>query len=188
MSHLKPPLPASALADIAREQTFRHEEPRGTNRGPLLKEIFAADNYTPGNRDESYPWCAAFVDFVVKTWIERGGDMDAELPRTAAAFGLIEWGRANAPGTLVFSTANPNFDPDKLWPQVGDIVVYNFSHCGIVSLIHPGARAFYAVEGNTDSAGSREGWEVCEKVRRFQDVRRWIRINPPKGTKAGGNI
>lgn len=178
---IKPPLSISALADVAKAQTFRHESLRGSNRGPLLREIFAADNYTPGNRDDGYPWCAAFVDFCVAQWIERGGEMNAELPQTPSAFGLIEWGRKWAPGTFVFSTTNRNFGPGKVWPERGDLVVYNFSHCGIVDAVSQGSRFFTAIEGNTDSRGSREGWEVCPRVRKFSDVRRWIRVMPVDG-------
>ena len=67
----------------------------------------------------------------------------------------------------------------KSWvPQVGDIVVYRFPrghHVGIVDapLVNG---SFYAIEGNTDAEGSREGDGVWHKQRNFQYVAAFIRL------------
>ena len=58
----------------------------------------------------------------------------------------------------------------------GDILVYNIHHCGIaVSDAESGI--FYAVEGNTNADGSREGTAVLKKIRKTSFVKARIRID-----------
>lgn len=172
------------LASIADAQAGLHEEPRGSNRGAQLQKFFDADNYdpVPGPGDHGYPWCAAFVCWCVQELMRQSpagtfGGMKA--PRTAAAFGFIDWGRAQNSACLVISPER--MQPGGLWPEPGDIVVFEFSHIGIVLSVNEKARNFTSVEGNTDSKGSREGWEVARKPRVFGDVRRFIRLIPTGG-------
>lgn len=168
------------LADIAAADVGEaYESPRGSNRGPTLAKFFAADNYEPGPRDEGYPWCAAAVCCWVQEFLADPvakpmfGQIDR--PRTAAAFGLIEWGKRA--GCLVFTPRQ--CAPGAYWPNRGDIVVFEFSHCGIVdAAARVPARNFTAIEGNTDSQGSREGWEVAKRPRVFSEVRAFVRLTP----------
>jgi hypothetical protein len=59
----------------------------------------------------------------------------------------------------------------------GDIVVFTFSHIGI-AVSSPDKNGNVAtVEGNTDSAGSREGGGVYLKTRHLSKIRSRIRFN-----------
>jgi hypothetical protein len=56
----------------------------------------------------------------------------------------------------------------------GDIVVFTFSHIGIVESVQPGS--VKTIEGNTNEEGSREGTAVQRKSRSNSAVRRFIRL------------
>lgn len=163
------------------------EEPRGSNRGQRLQKFFKADDYDPPGKDEGYPWCAAAVSFWVQDFLNRvGGTLFkwVRAPRTASAFGLIGWARAA--GCMVFTPRDCMDGSHRYaqgpWPVPGDIVVFTFSHCGIVKAAHSRAGTFTCIEGNTDSEGSREGWQVARKPRVFNQVKAFIRLTP-KGEK-----
>lgn len=59
-------------------------------------------------------------------------------------------------------------------PAVGDIVVFSFSHIGIVESL--GDNSLGTIEGNTNEEGSREGKEVARKTRSKSIVRALIRL------------
>lgn len=165
------------LAAIAEAELGNGESPRGSNRGVGIQKYFRADDYVPNKNDDGYPWCASFICYCVATFSEsRQGELfrNFPLPRTAAAYGLVEW--AKKAGCFIFP---PKLcTPKGYWPQRGDVVVYNFSHCGIITAAGTPDRHFSAVEGNTDSQGSREGWEVARKARVFGQVKMFIRLTP----------
>lgn len=175
------------IASIAEAQIGLRESPRGSNKGPQLQKFFDADNYDPipGPGDHGYPWCAAFVCWVVQEFLRRdaGGRFSGiTAPRTAAAFGLIDWARTQSPRVQIISPAACSV-AGVPWPKRGDLVVYGFSHCGVVTWSTPPEKRIDAVEGNTDLAGSREGWEVAPKGRKFAVVKAFIRLVPKEARK-----
>lgn len=176
--------PTEHLADIAESYIGVHEEPRGSNKGPKLKEIFAADNYKPNAADDGYPWCAAFVCRCVLVFLalKLAAFRGLFRPTTPAAWGLITWAQQN--GHFVFhpTKGKRHYQPGTR-PQRGDIVAYEFSHCGIVSAQNARGQNFTAVEGNTNDDGSRDGYEVCPRPRTWSDARAFIRLTP-KALKA----
>ncbi len=161
------------------------ESPRGSNRGPLIAKFFAADQYEPAGADEGYAWCAAAVSYWVQTWLKGCPEAKrlfskVQPPRTAGAFALQTWAERQAgameilPGAL-FRSGTASVRP-------GDVLVYAFSHCGIAKTASKGG-FFTAIEGNTDAAGSREGWQVARKVRGVSSLRAALRF-VPKGIPA----
>lgn len=153
------------LIDIALSQVGNAESPRGSNRGPSIRKYFAADDYIPGRAtDEGYPWCASFVSWCLRVLLSEYS-APWQPPRTARAFGLLDWARRNklqvdGPGNM---------------PFLGDIVVFSFSHCGICTDIL-GRGQFACTEGNTDDQGSREGWKVAVRSRGTKDIKGVIRL------------
>ena len=80
----------------------------------------------------AYPWCMAFVQ-----WVFNQAGM--KLPYlTASCNGLLTWYQKNKPGNIVKA------------PKPGDIVIYNFSHTGVVESV--GSSTVTAIEGNTSPA------------------------------------
>ena len=77
--------------------------------------------------------------------------------------GWLDWARRE-PGVRVVRK-----------PLPGDIVVFNFSHIGLVAGAGGGCD-FQAIECNTDDSGGREGVEVARRRRTLRQVRAFIRL------------
>jgi hypothetical protein len=143
--------PFQALADIAASQLGTQEDARHTNNGAAIAK-YQHDTNLGG---QGWPWCAAFVDWCVHQFLlvpANAAICDvpfANRPRTAAAFGLRTWGLDN--NCRIFHPNNK--DSHALFPIAGDLVVFTFSHCGIVS--RPiDAHHFECVEGNSNTTAA----------------------------------
>lgn len=166
--------PQEKLIEIAGREVGK-KETAGSNRGPDVRKYQAATNLEPG----AWPWCAAFVcwciqqwlaDPEVKTWLNLKTTTTSNWrPRTALAFGFLKWAQARPATTTIL--------PDTAEPQPGDIVVFDFSHIGIVLNAAPNGKML-TIEGNTNGAGSREGDSVEGKIRSRSLARAFIRIRP----------
>lgn len=164
------------LAELALSQVGVKES-GGNNRGAKICEYQSATNLTPA----AWPWCAAFCCWIIREWLK-----DPEVvkwlglkiktpsqwrPRTAAAFGFIKWAQDRPATTKVLG--------EMAKPQVGDLVVFDFSHIGIVVKVV--GKKIVCVEGNTNQKGTRDsesGDGVWLKTRTASLVRSYIRINP----------
>ena len=152
-------LPAIALGEVGTEEV------NGSNCGVRVNEYKAATNLPPG---ESWPWCAAFVDWCVRQAM-AGGTYTFQRPTTAGAWDLINWSLAQDDSTQTKRSPGQDIEP-------GDIIVYTFSHCGIAVGPPDEDGYFSTVEGNTDTAGSREGGGVFRKTRKTSQVKARIRL------------
>jgi hypothetical protein len=156
--------PFTYLATLADSQIGVEEDSHHTNCGAAIAK-YQADTALGG---QGWPWCAAFVDWCVHQFLlipefaEVCAIPLANRPRTASAFGLRTWGMDN------------NCRITRL-PQVGDLVVYTFSHCGIVSSLIDSYH-FEAIEGNTNADGGRDGYTVARKTREISRVLCFIRL------------
>ena len=166
------------LAEIARSQVGVREV-GGNNNGSSIRKYQAATSLKPAD----WPWCAAFVDWCISEWL-KDKEVQAWLslktmttevwrPKIARAYGLIEWAKSRPNTTHVYT--------EKATPFAGDIVIYDFSHCGILTKLADGR--IQVVEGNTNGRGDREstsGDGVWLKRRLPYSVKSYIRINPSK--------
>lgn len=162
-----PILPAKLIQIALREQGV--SETGHTNCGPRVNEYKAATTLPAA---ESWPWCAAFVCWCVQEALRALGLKETptfKRPTTASAFNLINWSRAQDNTTATKMRPGSDIRP-------GDIVIYEFSHTGIALSVPDKAGKFFAIEGNTDAAGSREGGMVAKKSRRTDQVRARIRF------------
>lgn len=166
------------LVAIAAAQVGSHEE-GGNNLGPMVAMFQGATILPPG----PWPWCAAFVDWCVREWLQiapvrlaLGLRSDAEVeawrPKTALAFGFEGWGLSHGLAVL----------PELAVARAGDLVTFDFSHVGIVAVDQPAASGMIeTIEGNTNGAGARDsahGDGVWRKTRRVELVRRYVRLLP----------
>lgn len=161
------------LAKIAKTQIGVKEE-GGNNKGPMIVEYQKATWLKPG----PWPWCAAFVDWVImKTLTSK--DVMNELglknatqaknwrPRTAAAWDFDKWSTSKG-----FTILTEN---DKA--KVGDIVTFDFSHVGII-IEDQSDDYIITVEGNTNVKGERDsvsGDGVWQKRRHKKIIRTLLR-------------
>ena len=152
---------AEALATVAESQIGTQEDAAHSNRGSAILKYQQATSLG----GQGWPWCAAFDDWCYET---ASAQVSAPYPRpqTASAFGEIDW--AQSVGAKVFG-------PGGGTPRRGDIVVYTFSHTGIVTG-YTGGESFSAVEGNTNDQGGSDGYEVARRTRNFGAVKAFIRL------------
>lgn len=159
---------ASKIVELARKE-IGVEEVNGTNCGPRVNEYKAATNLPP---EESWPWCAAFVCWLVRQALAATGLKETATfrrPRTASAWGFEAW-------SLTQDATTQTRKPHRGDIQAGDIVVFTFSHIGIATSA-PDAEGFvHTIEGNTDGQGSREGGAVLAKRRHVSRIRSRIRF------------
>ena len=148
-----------SLAQIAAADLGLSESPKGSNKGPQLQKFFDADNYA---EKDGYPWCASAVSFWVQTWIkEHSSGLIA--PRLAAVAQFRDWAEKNR--LHVCSVASPNA-----------IVVFNFSHIGIVEKAALNDPTITTIEGNTNGEGGREGFSVFRKSRPLSQCKFFITL------------
>lgn len=161
-----PKMPA-AMVRIA-EAEVGVEEVNGTNTGKRVNEYKAATWLDPV---KGWPWCAAFVCWVVREAMKATGRKQTatfKRPRTAGAWDFENWSRKQDRSTWTRKPTAGDIEP-------GDIVVFTFSHIGI-AIGKPVNGYVATVEGNTDSAGSREGGGVFRKSRPVSKIRSRIRF------------
>jgi hypothetical protein len=155
------------LASIAESQLGTEEDSARSTRGDAILKYQRSTSL----QGQGWPWCAAFVDWCVEQLLAKHPEFSRKLPRpqTAAAFGLIDWGKEQH--CVVFTPG-----ANSLAVQRGDLVVFNFSHCGIVADADNSAEVFHSIEGNSNVDGAREGYEVVRHARNFEHVKNFIRL------------
>ncbi len=160
------PLLSELIPDIAKRE-IGVEEVNGTNCGPRVDVYKAATNLPP---HEAWPWCAAFVDWVVmQAMISTGKKYTFQRPTTAGAWDLENWSLRQDNSTWTKKPHNGDI-------KAGDIVVFRFSHVGIAISAPDKNGNVQTTEGNTDSQGSREGGGVFKKSRHLSEIRSRIRF------------
>ncbi len=148
---------------VALALQHRKEIPReigGQNCGPWVRL------YMKGREGDAFPWCAGFVSFVLETACKQLG---RNLPiDTSFSCDLLA---TSARSKRRFIPGGTNANVQQLGPGAIFLVRRtdsDWTHTGIVTDFGPGV--FLTVEGNTNDTGSREGYEVCQRVRAFKDV------------------
>ena len=144
------------------------EEVDGTNSGKRVREYQA----TTSIGGTGWPWCAAFICWVVKQAMEQLGIEETKTfrrPTTASAWGFELWSLAQDNSTW---TKKPSKDDI----EAGDIVIFTFSHIAIATGSPDSSGYVPTVEGNTDGQGSREGGAVLAKRRHISKIRSRIRF------------
>src|SRR5688572_20513398 len=150
----------SLLLTAARE-IGTTEVPANSNAGPRVEEYLKTVHLAKGQ-----PWCAAFVAWVgVQVLADRW-----PVPRVGGCATLGEWAKKE--------------HVRYLKPKVGDIgLLYfpkmkRFAHTFFVESKPDAEGRWGTIEGNTSGGGSREGWGVFRRRRKFGVNDRFIRLGP----------
>lgn len=159
------------LIRIARAEIGVRED-GDTNTGLRVNEYKSATRLPP---TENWPWCAAFVGWCVARAMSATDVSQTATfrrPSTAGAWDLIRWSLAQDGTTQTKRRPGRDIQP-------GDIVVFEFSHCGIAVSACDDTGHFLTVEGNTsagDGGSQRDGGGVHQRTRRSNQVRARIRF------------
>ena len=156
----------TAVVAVARQHLAQNpREVGGQNSGPWVRL------YMDGNQGAAWPWCAGFATFVLAQACAALGRA-MPLGRTFSCDVLAE--RARGADRLVRDRPD---DPAKAVPPGSLFLVRrsptDWEHVGIVAAARPDA--FHTIEGNTNDAGDREGYEVCTRVRGY-DRKDFVRL------------
>jgi len=129
----------------------------GQNMGPWVRL------YMKGNEGQQWPWCAGFVSFVLE---QACATMGSHLPVKSTFSCDLLATDAKEKGIL---WEERRLDRSRLRPGMLFLQrrsAKDWEHVGIV--VKADAEVFLTIEGNTNDEGSREGYEVCRRVRGYR--------------------
>jgi hypothetical protein len=158
---------------IALLEIGKQEIPRGSNWGEHVQKYLASVGI-------SFPasWCMAFVYWCAEQARVRipdiTGGISSPLVRTGGV--LRQWNEIDTRAQSLFRDKKFRYNI----PQVGDVFIMDFGkglgHCGFVENID--RDQIHTIEGNTTSeTGSREGYEVCRRIRKISSCKGFIRLS-----------
>jgi len=131
----------------------------GQNKGPWVRL------YMKGYEGEAWPWCAGFASFILNQACDT---LDVSLPlKTSFSCDILA---AGAKGKGIFLRGSKISDRKKITP--GSFFLErrtstDWTHTGIV--VDAEDAVFLTMEGNTNDEGSREGYEVCSRIRGYKN-------------------
>lgn len=144
---------ATNVIRFAMTQNGVQEQPKGSNRGPEVDEYVKYVGIDPA---QQIPWCACFVSFCIgKTATALG--ISAQFHSSAGAMNLL----AKNPSLVV---------PVVVVPCVGVIDHgQGKGHAFFITAINDDG-SYQDIEGNSNSGGSREGFEVVVRQRQPAEI------------------
>jgi hypothetical protein len=152
-----------ALGDLVVRYASQHlnSSPRevgGQNQGPWVRL------YMNGREGEQWPWCAGFACFVMRQACESASQ-PAPVPASFSCDVLATSARDR--GLLLSGSMHGNngsLKPGCLF--LNRRTSSDWDHTGVVTGVDK--ETFLTIEGNTNDDGSREGYEVCARVRGYK--------------------
>jgi hypothetical protein len=150
-----------AVLKMAQGQLGQSEEPVGSNSGPMVNEYLKCVGLNPG-----YAWCQAFVYWCYNSAAKQL-HLTNPMYRTAGVHDC--WNHQNAKGVKLLKT-DALTQPERL--KAGDQFILLFGvnegHTGIIEKVE--GTTIYTIEGNSNTNGSREGYEVVRHQRSLNDA------------------
>lgn len=149
-----------AVVELSLKYLAAHPiEVGGQNMGPWVRY------FMDGYQGNAWPWCAGFDTLIVKQAARLSGTVTS-LPRTYSCDVLGMWAKNN--GKFVSGTSG-----DMSAVKPGHLFLVqkshnDWQHTGIVIEMTP--EYCVTIEGNTNDEGSREGYEVCKRIRGFKTL------------------
>jgi hypothetical protein len=129
----------------------------GQNAGPWVRL------YMKGNQGPEWPWCAGFVCFLLE---QACSALDAEPPiRPSFSCDSLAAGARERGVFLAEHRRGRDGTPRPGSFFLNRRTATDWTHTGIV--LRARDESFDTIEGNTNDEGSREGYEVCQRVRGY---------------------
>lgn len=147
------------VVSYAKQHLAQHPiEIGGQNKGPWVRL------YMKGNEGSAWPWCAGFVSFILK---QASDTIDAPLPiKTSFSCDFLA---ASAKEIGIFLGESKIENKAQITP--GSLFLNrrtstDWVHTGIV--VQAENDFYHTIEGNTNDEGSREGYELCKRIRGYK--------------------
>lgn len=149
-----------AISQLGVEEDAAH-----TNRGKEVEKYLAAVGLGPG-----YPWCMSFVYWCYSEAAKELGIANF-LIKTGGV--MHQWNEQQPTRKILLDKVLQN--PDLIKPGAVFIMDHGkgTGHTGMVVKVNKDGTAD-TIEGNTNDEGSREGYEVCRRVRRLSSLKGFI--------------
>jgi len=143
------------ILEVAISQIGVQEDAAHTNHGEAVKYQIAAGLPKGGG----FPWCQSLV-----YWCGLQAYADANpIPRTGGVLDCLN--KAKEDGYTIILKADAT--PDNI-PAGAQFILdlgKGEGHTGIVESVDPDGR-LHTIEGNSNTDGSRDGYEVCRQTKR----------------------
>jgi hypothetical protein len=147
------------IVAYAEQHLMQHpREIGGQNMGPWVRF------YMNGKQGTDSPWCAGFACFVVA---QASSTMSVRNPiRRRVSCDLLARDATTGARFLAESKVSSpaEIPPGSLF--LSRLTPSDWVHTGVV--VTPREDTFDSIEGNTNDAGDREGYEVCRRVRGYK--------------------
>lgn len=147
-------------------QAHLKQSPRevgGQNCGPWVRL------YMKGNEGTDWPWCAGFVSFVLQQTAEA---LQMKAP-IAGSFSCDTLAAQAKTAGIFIQESNIN-NGVEAFDGMSDTCIFlvrrtatDWMHAGFATEFDE--VSFDTIEGNTNDEGSREGFEVCSRVRGYSE-------------------
>ena len=150
------------IVQYARQHLAEHPmEIGGQNCGPWVRM------YMEGNEGKDWLWCAGFTCFVARQAADAAG-VPLPFERSFSCDTLAE--RAKNKGMFLSEDDLGRQGANRSEMPSGSLflsrrVPGDWTHVGIVTKFED--ESFETIEGNTNDEGSREGYEVCARIRGY---------------------
>jgi len=153
---------ARAVLAVARHHLKEHPiEVGGENCGPWVRA------YMNGNEGRDWKWCAGFVTFVLR----QAYALIGQPPPIKGSFSCDSLAAQARDRSLFVSEAEMKKKSPN-WSGLGDSMIFlvrrtpmDWIHTGFAFAFED--QGFTTIEGNTNSEGGRDGYEVCSQSRGF---------------------
>ncbi|MBA3828686.1 MAG: CHAP domain-containing protein [Taibaiella sp.] len=145
--------------NIAQGQLGQSEQPIGSNSGPMVDAYLAATGLRPG-----YAWCQSFVYWCYQ---QAAMQLHQTNPVRKTAGAMACWYKALPAMRITKPEALQH--PLLIGPGTQFILDYGHGegHTGIVERTE--GLVIHTIEGNSNTDGSREGYEVVRHKRSIDD-------------------
>lgn len=143
---------AQEIIQWAKDRIGTKEQPIGSNDGADLRTMLSTTAFRKGDA-----WCMFFAEAAVKA----GFIGTADFPRHIALDGSCH-------SAAILAARSGQLSE---YPATGCIALFRggqrgWHHAGIVIEVYESAGLLTTIEGNTNTNGSVEGYEVCSHTRR----------------------
>jgi len=118
-----------------------------------------------GSEGKDYPWCAGFVTYVIRDAAKAHGER-CPVTRTFSCDNLAS--EAISRDRYSKRAAPANASPGTIFLVPHEKNKSDWIHTGIIT--GGDGSIFRTIEGNTNDEGSREGFEVCERIRSCANI------------------